>query len=315
MIDAVEKKAIVIPRWAGVLFFVFATFFFLFLTFPFVVLKESVTSMINRQSEFQIRIGELGVDLPVGLMAKNVSLSKKNGKKSVLLKEVQVEVGLLSLLMGRLRVDTTIRDQGAAYLQATTSLALFPLLTGQAKLRSLAIDAKNYPVGQFFDFGLSSIQFSPEYQQFLGAYLEKLSFQGLLNSSGSLALDLDSPQDSEGKIDMQFVNASFALDDPSLRVNAQVFSKFQIGIDAKKGILKIADTSQIVSNELEIGAKGSLALKPIFMDSLLDLDLSYRVSGSIMDLIGVFLPNGGQGNVIKKGTLKELATPAPPTGF
>jgi type II secretion system protein N len=314
MIDENTQRPIVLPKIAVVGIFFGSLLFFVYLTFPFGVLKESLTAAINRNSDFNVRIGYLSSDFPVGLRAEDVVISKRGAKKSVSIKKMSVELGLLSLLIGRVRVDAEISEGSGSYLDLSTSFSLFGLMSGAMIPNRIDLDAKNYAIGQLFEFAMSTLEFGPEYQQFIGSYLEKFKFQGKLNGLANISLDIQSPSSSQGSVSLSLIESSFTIDDPSLKIDSQIFSKFTIALKVEKGAISISDSTAILSQDLDIKGRGGINLKSDLMQSPLDVTIDYKLQGSIQKEVGSLIDmfsggsGGGAGKVQMVGTLAQWQT-------
>lgn len=302
-----------LKRWIAILVFIFSFLFFLYATFPFGVLKESLMTMINKGSSYSVRIGKLYPSFPVGLGGSDVEIIKMGSNKSVRLQNVAVRLSLMSLLIGRLRADITLYDATNGRVDAAASFGLFSVLRGAPEPKNISMSARSYPIGGLFDFALAGIPLPLEYQGFIGSYLEKIAFTGKLNAEVDLGFNSDDPSKSTGEIDISLNDGSFTIEDPSLALDPQKFSKFLIKAKMAKGQVMIDPTSAINSQDLAMTTQGQISLKKQLAESTLDVTLQYRMEGSLRTQIGELLDTltGGTGGESKwkiGGTFSHIQT-------
>ncbi|MDD9952609.1 MAG: type II secretion system protein GspN [Zetaproteobacteria bacterium] len=297
---------------------VLSFFFFLYLSFPYNLLKESLTLRLNQNSEYRVKLGELSPHLPLGVQVDDLSFSMYG--KAMELKHVELELSLLSLLAGNVKVNFHVDDVEKGYLSGTVIYSMGALLSGTTDElipKHLYIDAKNFIFGNIVDFILNAQANSPNVNMLLKPWLESIDINGKLN----LLVDMDiSPKDlrnSTGKLELNIDRMSLKSLNESLSIPEQIFSRFRVKAKLTTGMLVFDKSSGLQSQDLSLSVQGKITQKPQILKSQLDilaaLELGEPLQKEFGFIIDTFLQveSNGKLNIQVRGPL----TPKPTLEF
>lgn len=274
---------------------------FLYLTFPYEVLKEQAALAVTQMTGFNVRIGQLGPDLPIGLEAKDVKLTATNGASSMQVKSLSVEFGLLSLVIGRFHVDVGA-TAGGGKLQAGIDFSLLNLITGNVFPSRITLESKAFPLDGFIDFALNTIANTPGSNPMLAPLLGAIGVSAQLNANASLDLNSKIPTQSKGEIDIQLAKAVLKLSHPTLGLPDQQLKKAIIKGRLDNGTFSLDKSSGILSDELQINPEGKITLKPVPAGSQLDLKIALKLDRGLKEKFG-FLLDAASGTATSEGQL------------
>lgn len=277
-------------RGLGLLSLFLSSFvFFFYLTFPYEVLKEQLSAEIQQNAGgLTVRIGQLGPSLPLGLWASDVKVTSARGASSFSLKSVDLNIGILSLIIGQINLSTKILAQDGK-LYADVNFPIFGLVSGSFVPSSLSLDAKSFPLEQFVDFGLNAAASAPGANSLAAPILSALGLRAQLNCSAELTLNTKVPTQSKGHLDLQLANAVLKLSHPTLGLPDQQLKKASIKAKVEEGSVIFDKSSQITSDELHFGTEGKITLKPNLGASLLDLRMVVKLDKGLKEKFGFFL--------------------------
>jgi hypothetical protein len=281
--------------------FLLSFLLFLFLTFPYEVLKEQIAAEISQASGFNVRIGKLGPDLPLGLEAGDVKVTSANGLSSMQVKTLSVEIGILSVLLGKLHVDLGA-TAGAGSLDAGLDFPLLGLLSGEALPSRITLESTAFPLDPFIDFGLSAIANAPGGNPMVAPLLGAIGVSAQLNAKASFDLDSKNPTQSKGELEIQLAKAVLKLSHPSLGLPDQDLKKALIKAKVDNGTFVLDKSSGIVSDELQLSPEGKITLKPQASASQLDMKIVFKLDRGLKEKFG-FLIDAVSGNATSDGQL------------
>lgn len=292
------------------LLFLISFVFFLYFTFPYEVLKETIGSELGTLTGYNISIGRLSSRFPVGLEAKNVDVSEVGGGASVRLSKLAARVSILSLLIGRLSLDVELQDRQIGTMDVDVTLSLFDLiLKGTAFPSSLRLDAKDFSLSELVAFALISQSKSPTMNPLVAPILSKIGMNAKLNGFARFDFDPDKPADSTGNADIQLKEALLKLNDPSLALPDQKFSKAGIQAKLSSGILTLEKGSGLVSQDFSVGMDGKVSVKSPLSKSTIDLAINLSLKKALKEQFGFILEaliagsRDGEANFKLTGTL------------
>ena len=266
--------------------------FFLYLTFPYGVLKEAVIAEISKVTDYNIRVKELGPSLLLGFDAEDITIGSKDGAYEVEIDELDLNVNILPLLIGRASVDVTIYSKDGGSLDLLASWSLYKMLMHQNFIPKIVeLEAENFDVGALGSFGLQV--YSQVANELIRGTLAKIKIAGRLNGSLEIDLDVDDPTASSGEVNLSLVKAFLDLNDKNLGVPKQDFKKAVIQASLLKGALKIAPASGFVTQELSIDPKGSAEFRAPIAKSRLNLGVDVKISGKIRENFDFLLNMAG----------------------
>lgn len=286
--------------WYTVLF-LFSFLIFFFFTFPYGVVKEAVIGELSQMTGYNIRVKDLGPSFLIGMDAEGIKLATSDNSAQYELASAEVNLSLISLLIGRVTVDAELVGKNKGQLNATLSWGIFQLLGGKSAVPShIVIDSKDFELGGLVNVYLK--ESSKTANELIKDLLTQIAFQANLNGKAELDLALDDPTQSTGTVDLQLKKASLDLTNPNLVIARQNFQKATIKGTLKGGKMLLDNSSAINSEELKVGLKGSSTLKNPMGNSLLDFGIDIRLEGSLKENFGVILSvvGGGDGVLIYK---------------
>lgn len=282
-------------------FFFISFLLFLYLTFPYEVLKEQIALGVAQVTGFNMRLGQLGPDLPIGLEAKDVKLTASNGASSMQVKTLSVELGLASLFLGQLHVDVGA-TAGSGMLRAGIDFSLLSLATGAVFPSRITLESKAFPLDTFIDFALNTIANTPSSNPMLAPLLGAIGVSAQLNANASLDLNTKNPTQSKGDVDIQLAKAVLKLSHPTLGLPDQQLKKAIIKARLDSGTLILDKSSGIVSDELQISPEGKITLKPVPAASQLDMKVALKLDRGLKEKFG-FLLDAASGTATADGQL------------
>ncbi len=286
------KKLLHILLFVGLFLFSFALF--LFLTFPYEVLKESLSAEIAQSTGFNVRIGEMGASLPLGIKAKDIKIENAAGNSSMTLTSMSANVSALSFLMGKVRAEAAFAASSGigkepGEMDITLDFGLLDLIKGEAMPRRFQFVSDKFPIDQLVAFALSTAASGPNANQMVAPLMTAIGITGALTGRMDFDLNSTNPTQSAGSMDVKLVNATLMLDHPSIGLQNQTFKTAEIKAQVKNGVLEFAKGSGFVSQELSILTDGKVALKAVPTASILDLQVAVQLDGDLKEKLGVVM--------------------------
>lgn len=267
------------------LIFLISFFLFLFLTFPFEVLKETISKKASEMSGLSISMEGLSPNIPLGVHIQGLKLAASDGQ-SVTLQDVDLDVGLLRILFGKVGISAEIDNGKQGALELDLSLPISGLVSGNVLPSSLNILSERFSLGELISFGLNFYASSPDVNPLLGPMLQQIKVKGRLNSKVELVFDTADLKNSDGSASIKFEGLSLQSTDEALGIPEQKFSVAQFIAKMSGGNFRISDQSKFNSEQLVLGISGVIELKNPISRSRLDLGLPLEMSGAIKDNIG-----------------------------
>lgn len=274
---------------------------FLFLTFPYEVLKEQIAGTISQATGFNVRIGELGPDLPLGLEAKDIKVTSANGASTIQVKTLSVEFSLLSLLLGRLHLDFGA-TAGSGMLESGVDFSIFSVISGNILPSRITLESQAFPLDPFIDFGLGAVASMPGANPMLAPLLGSIGITAQLNAKASFDLDSKNPVQSKGELEIQLAKAVLKLSHPSLGLPDQELKKAMIKAKVDNGTFVLDKVSGIISDELQLSPEGKITLKAQPASSVLDMKIAFKLDRGLKEKFG-FLIDAASGNATSDGQL------------
>ena len=270
------------------LFFV-SFLIFLYMTFPFVVLKESVVAKINNTfPQFNVSIGEL-VFYPVGIGAEKLTVEVPESGAKLRLGKLDVGVGLLALLTGRVGVNVELADLKKGTLAVEGYLPIGNIIGQDFMPRSVGLRADNFSVDSAAEFGLAMGSSGKGANPMVAPLLQALGITGSLDGDVDLQLSADDPSQSRGSVDLQLKQAAIKLNDKSLGLNDQVFTKALVRGSLSNGSLEFDKESGFETSDLFIDLNGKVVLKSQLPNSIFDLSIPLELKGDLLANFGFLL--------------------------
>jgi len=271
-------------------FFCVCFMFFLYMTFPYGVLKESITGELSRNLGYEIQVGKLGPSLPLGFVAEDIRIVSKNGGQSLNISGLSAKISILNLFILRLGIDAEILAKGGGRLEVNTREGLFHMLFSGVGLPSrLTVNAVKFPLNDIVTFFLRDMAQSPDTNPLLSPMLAKLNFSGNLNGAIDLDLDASNPAQSSGDVDVKINDGRFDVNDPSLNIAEQKFSKALIKASLQKGSFNFDNNAGLQTQELDLGLRGRVQLKENFPKSQMDLVISLKLDKGLNEQFGFLI--------------------------
>ena len=292
-----------------VLLFVVSFIFFLYLTFPYGVLKESMAAFISKQAGLDIHIGELRPSLPLGFDMTDVTLAPVGGGPVLELKEVQIDFSMLNLLFGAIAINLDLLDKDRGEFEASVKFSLIDLLKKNFMPYKIAFDANKFGIGQFIAFGLNRMAMNPNNPagQLFTPLLDQMKIVGKMQGEASFFLDVGNLSESTGSVDLKLADAALKLENASLDMADQTFSKAAFKANMASGNLTITKDSGFHTQELMLDFSGDAKLKPQIGQSLLNFNIGFRLDKGLKDKFGFIIDaKGGTDGAIRiniKGTV------------
>ena len=275
---------------------VFSFLFFLYLTFPYQVLKESITSSLNKQTSYNIRIGELSSHFPIGVELDNLKISSPGQINSLTVKRVVASVSLWRLLLGQLGLSFELESSNKKTLDVDLVFKIFSLMDGVVAPSKISLASDGFQIDGYLDFALTNIASAPGANPLLSGLLTQIQLVGKLVGSAELDLDIDSPNRSKGEMLLRLADGMLTINDPSLNIAPQKFSKFVLQSQMKDAKFEIDENSGFVTQEMNVDLDGRIDLKNNFADSQLNVNLSVKLDKSLKQSLGLIVEivMGGQ---------------------
>lgn len=280
-----------IIRISSLVFIGIASFlFFVYVSFPYSILKETIAVNVVKNTGISVSIKELGPSFFLGIKAKDITLSSLSSSKFTL-KEVDVSLSLLSLFVGKIAVDITVRDSKNGFLELYSAIGVFDLLAMQSLLLPSSVDLKanKFEIGKLANFGIKVWIDSGGVNPLLKPVLEKIVFSGRLNSNLDLSLSSQDFTKSSGSVTFKIVGASVEFD-KKMGVPDQIFSKANVTVNLRGGNIEIDRSSGFRSPGLDMKISGKIKQNPKILKSNADLKIQVNLYKKLKDELGSFIP-------------------------
>lgn len=300
------NKAVRILSLVGLFFVSFI--FFLYFTFPYGVLKEAITAPINKNSDFNVRIGNLDPKFPLGVHAEDVLVFTDKGRKDLKIHNIDISLSILRLLIGRLHFNVDVGSKNGGELNLGLSFGIWALLTGGANIPAISLESDNFAIDGILDFALSSLGTSPNISPLLQPLLNQILLTGNLNGSADIDLDMSDPQTSSGELDLSISGASLIIEDPAMNIAPQNFSRFVARGKMENGSLIIDKASGLTSQEMKIDLDGKVSFNKVIEASPIDVNLAVELKDGLQENFALIIElamggKGGRGKVRFAGTI------------
>lgn len=277
------KKTLHIFLFIGLFFASF--FLFLFLTFPYEVLKESLSAEVSQATGYNVRIGDMSPNLPLGITAKDIRVDAPNGGATMNLGAFKLDLGVFSLLLGKLHVNAAA-ESGKGDLEVGLDFGLFDLVKGAMAPRHFSLASNAFPLDGLAAFGLSVAANAPGANPMVAPLLGALGLSAQLTGKAEVALDTSNPTQSTGNVDINFGKMILKLSHPSLGLPDQAFKKSVVKASVQSGTLVLDKASGFISEELELLTDGKITLKPDIAQSLLDMKVVIELKKDLKEKFG-----------------------------
>ena len=276
--------------------------FFLYLTFPYQVLKESITSSLNKQTSVNIRIGELSSHFPIGVELDNLKISVPGQVKTLTVKHVVASVSLWRFFLGQLGLSFELESNNKKTLEVDLVFKLFSLINGVVAPSKISLESDGFEIDGYLDFALANIASGPGANPLLSGLLTQIQLVGNLVGSAELDLDMNSPTRSKGQMMLRLADGMLTINDPSLNIAPQKFSKFVLQSQMRDAKFEINNNSGFVTQEMNVDLDGYIDLKNNFEDSQLNVNLSVKLDKSLKQSLGLIVEivmggRDGQGKI------------------
>ncbi|MBC61356.1 MAG: type II secretion system protein GspN [Zetaproteobacteria bacterium] len=264
--------------------------FFLYITFPYQVLKEMISSKIEENSGVIFHIDELSPKLPVGLELKGLSIQTP-GSKSLNLNEVEFDVSLLSLLLGKAKINLNIKDKYDGQMVVSLSFGIFKLLSLNEESpvpSGFYISSDNFDIASILNFILSKLSNDETTNPMIKSQLGQIYLYGKMNSKIDLDINSSELSRSQGVASININDAMLEFDE-TLDLPSQEFNQAKISASFKSGRLEIDEGSGISSDDLDLLLEGNLTQKPDVMKSVADFVVHVEIRNELNSLFGFVL--------------------------
>jgi len=282
--------------------FIASFVFFVYVTFPYVVLKESVAAQISQATGYSVNIGELGPNLPLGLSASNVSILAPGAPQPLRIAEADVEIGVFSLLLGRLSPEIALRSGTKGELDVALDFGLLGLAKGAAVPSGVKLEAVDFPIDDVVAFALRAAASGANVNAMVAPLLTGVGLSGKLNGAVKFKLNPGEPAQSSGTAEIKIDDALLKLSDPALGLPDQKFSKALIKANLASGKLVVDENSGFVADELQLNLKGDVTLARNVNQYQLRLDLGVKVEKDMNEKFG-WLIDAAAGGTPRNGEL------------
>ncbi len=275
-------------------FFLCCTVVFVYLTFPYAVLKESLTSMIRKESGFLVSMEELRPSLPLGIKAKNISISKRGNSNELEFRRIKLNISVFKLLVARLGIHLSLEESSKGSLELDNSIKILPMISSN-KLEIVKIRSKlkNFEVNKLIAFGLGEAArtaINPLVKSSIGI----LNVEGKLNGHFDLSFPNSEYSNAEGDIDIKIKSGGIEIGE----AESQSFEKARFKALVKKGRLSWAQDSGIASEDLDLKINGSLKFAKDINQSTLAMNMPIMIEGPLRESYGFVLPDSSSGKYL-----------------
>jgi type II secretion system protein N len=264
--------------------------FFLYLSFPYDVLKESIAVQASAETGLSVSIEKIGPRFLLGLKAQNVRIASPKGDE-IELKEVNVGISLLNLLLGKIKVELEFVDKSGGLLDLSAKLGILSLVMSKGEMvlpSSIYVEAEKFNFGKFAEFSLKLLAASPSTSILLKPVLEKIGIDGKLNAKVDLSLDNSDFSRSTGSSLISLVDTTVEFD-PSMQVPVQRFENAQIKFDLQSGQIAFDQSSRFKTSDIDVTIGGKIAQKGKVELSILDVSINVQLFKELKGQFGMVL--------------------------
>ena len=266
-------------------------FFFFFVSFPWGILKEAIVAQVRGVSPIGVQISELGPSFPVGFQADGIKLTSADGSKQAELKHIEINVSILSLLIGNLGLSVEAEDMQGGELSLDTGLSISKLMSGQAIPNDVDLNSKNFSLGPLVSLGLNV--YSDHANELIKGLIKQIDLRGKLNGIAKLSINSSTPTQSKGEVKLNIKDMILAINDPNLDIAPQKFKKAIVSAKMKSGSFSVNKVSGFHSGELVVDLSGILKFSKPINRSNLNFNIDLKLMGGLQENFGFLLSMGG----------------------
>jgi type II secretion system protein N len=268
-----------------VLVAIFSFGFFLYLSFPYNVLKETISIEISNAIGVSLGIKDLGPRFPLGLKADGVKLSSASGQE-IELRNVSVQVSILSLLAAKVQTEFTIVDAAGGSIELGLGFGIFDLISGTRIPSSVELVGQNFSFGDLVQLALKIQAAKPGTSPFIRPIMEKMSIVGKFNSKIAFAVNTSDFSRSTGTMDISLVETNIEFD-PSMQIPGQKFDSAVIKANSQGGTFTFDPSSRFKTKDLNIVFTGKVIEKAKSEQSILDVEIKLEIFKELKNTFGV----------------------------
>lgn len=282
----------VIRKFTYFVVFVLCFFIFFLLTFPFGLVKEAVEQEVSLSISRPVTIDRISLGLPLGLNIRGLKIGggdRASNLSALDIQNLEIDISLWRLLLGDLRLIVFIDNKEDGEMEIMSTLPIIQLVRGNFMPKNVRIQSQNFLFTPFIYHALNFYIASSYANPLVTPLLEQIYFKGRLQGNLYLNFPTSSFASVDGELKMQLLNFSFESQDPNVLIPEQIFSQANFQAKIESGAIVIDPSSQFVSPQLAWEVKGTVQLKSQLISSTLDLETSLKMSGDVLEQLGVIM--------------------------
>lgn len=269
--------------------------FFIYLTFPYAVLKDVVTSNLQRQTGHMVLMDSLGPSLPLGIAAKKVSLSKVGSPTKFNFDSAKIKISFLKLFIGRLALYVYMQGSGLGKLRVNTSISLLSLFQNNPQVHHISINLDSFKLTDLSSFALKSLSSNSSVSPILQPVLGDIALSGFVDGQVSMNMSQGDFGTATGLVDLTLKKSTLNFGE-DMDIAPQTFSRALVKGDIKKGLLSFDPQSGLESVDLKLDLSGNLKLAKQIEASNLNMILDLQLMGALNNQFGFILNNFSSGS-------------------
>jgi hypothetical protein len=224
------------------------------------------------------------------------------------LKSADIEIGLLSLLIGRLAVDLEVTGERSGALEIAVRMNLVKALMDNAFIPSvIQLNSSQFAIGPLVAYSLGkAAEGQGNSNPIVKELLENIVFVGDLDGMIDFEIDPSDPIQSSGQAELKLNGAKLSFANPSLNISPQNFELAALKAGVRDGNVVIDRSSRFKSEGLDFSLDGKIQLKEVLEKSVAEIELSLKLNQDLKQNYGFLLGSEGELNGSLRGVLDQI---------
>lgn len=272
---------------------IFLTVFFIYIFFPFTLIKEVAVTKIQQVLNSMdlglvVRVDSLSTYWFTGLQLKGIRIENQNSSKDALeIDSCAIRLSVLPLFMGRINVVSSIKmGQGEGLISA--SLSLIDLISQKTNIKDIEVDFNQFQIDGFTKQLINVVKNSKDPGlSLLIPIVQNSSLGGYINGH----MLYQNKENYVSKINFKLNNAYLDINNETLGIPKQTFSKANIDMDYGDSTLTIKKDTAFIAQNISISPTGTIKTGNMKnSDQNINIKLNLEMSGQIEKNFGFLIP-------------------------
>lgn len=294
----------------------FCLLFFVYMLFPYSLVKDVIVGEIqtylnDANTGITVRSGPISSYWFTGIRIQNFEISdRENPRYLIKFDDITLRLSVLPLLWGDVTITSHIH-LGQGKSSAETTLSLWQLLNQKAQIIRVLVTFQRFPLDTLFSQGIQLLKESDSPSlSLLTPVFENTIMGGFLNGD----IQYRARAHKQSKLDLDIYKGFLDLQNETLEIPKQNFSKAHLGLTYQDGLWTIQPNTALLSQNIEMTLQGTLQKE--HTQYVLNSNLKAGLSGQLEKNFGFLVPQvlncassdmvGGILNVKLTGTTDKI---------